>query len=105
MTAGSEGAAAPLALHGIHPPACTASVSTPVRAGDYWPGEAELLLEAITSEASGGGKGSGGAAKPTSTSRTKTSLKAKSRAGPATGTATEELFRRLGEAIQVRMRV
>lgn len=82
-------------------------------AGDYWPGEAENLLASIASEAAGGGKGGKGAgaggpgSKPGGGSAagrtTKASLKSKARAGPASGSPTEEVLRRLGDAIQVRV--
>jgi hypothetical protein len=83
-----------------NPPHGSASTSpTRLPAGDYWPGEAENLLASIGSDALGGGgaghKGGAGGG----SSRGKP-IKGK-RVGPATGSATEELLRRLGETIQV----
>jgi hypothetical protein len=86
-------------------PVCLASLaplpSPPpsLPAGDYWPGEAENLLASMASEAAGGG-GKGGKGKA-SGGRSKASLKGKARAGPASGSTTEELLRRLGDTIQV----
>lgn len=53
----------------------------------------------MASEAAGGG-GKGGKGKA-SGGRSKASLKGKARAGPASGSTTEELLRRLGDTIQV----
>lgn len=92
-------------LHRFTLPPCLHHLRPPPGAGDYWPGEAENLLASIASEAAGGGKGAsskgskpGGAGSRT----TKASLKSKARAGPASGSPTEEVLRRLGDAIQVR---
>ena len=80
-----------------HDPAC-------FLAGDYWPGEAENLLNVIMEESRVAGKRGGGAAagaisgtKGGAAARGKTS---KGKRGPA-GSADEALMSKMGETIQV----